>query len=682
MAERLFILAPTVVLAARVNLVTATYPISWVPVDGITSGALANVKSGMTLMIGSAAGKDDYGRQRVKEVSGSSIKVGRSSQGINDGELNVADNAYVTVLDDHRIWSKSVRIDPDGTVYKDGDLSDGATNTVQPPPIPIGGPGFAGTANAGTGVATVNFDGSNSIQFDPATSPFVSGASGHSWNVKDGTITVGTSTSAAITATFPPGFRWVEYTATTSVGMGSKTATQYIPVFVRHPTVENSIQYFQVAGQSRTLGGGQTLDIDIYQDLPASTYPDGTLVMLWEDSLQSADVSRPHVEFIGWMDRVEFGASYPDYKQKLTQIRCIDTAGRLAQLPGFSQIVVKPYHEIRVTEDAPVGATSIFVEEPGVTIPNTTVLEVFGKPGTIILTAQANSNTSVLQVSPTTFEIEEGDYIAYPKALPANWSETRFNTIYYYVYYLLQWHSNALEVVNLRDIDWSLMAFKFVRFASDQATLWEQVTKAATRAIPDRHLNVNRLGEIIVVRDPLIQHPDDRSATVAETITSNEWISFQVSRNRSPRAYEIVLWATDNESINFSALRAKAPGKAIGMGAQQIEINENIVDGEFDLAYTAGNRYARLNAPFEKFKLSVPGGKFPLNFDLAYMEWVNIVIDANNQSLRGLLNGSTFRGIVHEMSIQRQYEDTGIVYTYSLTWEMETSGFPGIIVED
>jgi hypothetical protein len=73
-----------------------------------------------------------------------------------------------------------------------------------------------------TGIITL--DAGNSI-------PMAEGATitTYAWDVEDGTITVGTSSSPSITATFPLGFRYVHLTVTDSNG---KTHTTHVPVLV------------------------------------------------------------------------------------------------------------------------------------------------------------------------------------------------------------------------------------------------------------------------------------------------------------------------------------------------------------------------------------------------------------------------------------------------------------------
>ena len=166
---RLYMHQPSVILAARVNMASATYPLDEITYDGVTVGSSGNVWPGMTVLLGSSAGADDYGRQRVRDYPSSSVlPVGRSSIGTRDGELTVVDNAYITVLDEFKVWAKIPVIDGD-TIYKDSDILP-SDNLENPAPKANGGIGFAGTIDPGTGRITVEFDATDSFQFDPALS--------------------------------------------------------------------------------------------------------------------------------------------------------------------------------------------------------------------------------------------------------------------------------------------------------------------------------------------------------------------------------------------------------------------------------------------------------------------------------------------------------------------------------
>lgn len=333
---RVYIHSPVPIFRARINTPGAvTYPVTTLTFDTVTVGAFGDIQIDSTLLLGTTEGGDDLGRVRVQGAATSStIPVGRISEGTHDGELAVADNAYITVWDDFRVWAKTPFIDDDGVQYKDSDIEVGDL-TEEIPPVANMGPGFADTIDPITEVITVNFGSATAYAMaDGATIVSVL------WNVGDGTITSGTSASASITATFPAGFRWVSLTVTDSNG---KTHTSRRPVYARDPDDDTSLPdtYIQISGHG-TQQEGQAIDLRALVNVPQVTYPDGTLVMVWDGPPTDAPV-RDNIVFIGWLqtDSSEARGTRTGLLRD-TVLHCVDVAGRLKTLPGFSQTVTIP----------------------------------------------------------------------------------------------------------------------------------------------------------------------------------------------------------------------------------------------------------------------------------------------------------------------------------------------------
>lgn len=333
-AMHLYLHQPTVIFKARTNMPAAiSYPLAALVYDTVTVGAFGDIVPDMTLLLGSAEGLDDLGRVRVQNVAtATTIPIGRVSQGTEDGTLNVSDNMYITVLDDYRVWAKLPYISPTGIAYKDSDQAIFSFTTAIPP-VANCGPGTAGTINSGTGLLTVQFPaGGATLSYAMADGATITT---YLWNVEDGTITVGTSASAVITATFPAGFRWVGLTVTDSNG---KVHTTRCPVLAVNPAIafDVTIDNFQVESH-RLTQNGQTLGFRILEDLPRTTYPDGGLVMYWWGEPASS-TDRSHMKLIGWHQ--SDSASIRAQKTGLlrdTVLNCVDIAGRLDALPGFPQ---------------------------------------------------------------------------------------------------------------------------------------------------------------------------------------------------------------------------------------------------------------------------------------------------------------------------------------------------------
>lgn len=589
--QRLFLLSPEVIFRGRVNQASFTYPLAQVTFDGVTVGAYTDIKPGQTVLFGSTSGGDDLGRQRVRKLATSNtLYIGRSSLGIHDGEVNLSDNIYITVLDLHQVWAKMPYISPEGHTFKDHDLNADWGELIQV--VANGGRPFAGTIDSGTGLVTVEFDGSDSYYF---TNVGLVQPNFFSWDVADGTITVGTSSDPVITATFPAGFRYVTLTVTET---GANTHVKYIPVFARDPEDDETVA-FQVTAH-RITPQGQEMSVRILSDIPRANYPDGTLAMIWEG--EPADESgRSHMKFVGWVHS-EDGASSAQRTGTLkdTTLRLLDVAGKLKTLPGFPQI---------------------------------------------------------LQYSAT----------------PTKWTHTEIPNVHYYLHYLLYWHSTALEVADLLEISQTLSLYEFKVLGSDQDNLFSQANSLANNVTPDHHLTCNRYGQLMIVDDDMIRYAPDRGSTIYDNLDDTDWTEVRFTYQRAPRVHQLRSFAVTGNYLVITPIGSLAPGDAPGQGEGYIETSERIAFSQSALNAAEGNRYARINAPYGLFTITVPYSRLSNSNDPAYMGWVQLTVSANNQPQR-TLPFTNQRGIVHEINITYDYQPTGLVRMATLTWEMETSG--------
>jgi len=618
MRPRLFLLNPSVALAAQVNMGTATYPLDAITFDTITTGAIANVEPGMTMLLGSAPGLDDRGRQRVRATpSGSVIKVGRSSLGTRDGELNVLDNSYITVTRDYRVWAKIGFIQANGEELKDSDIAVGPignTYVDHPPPKANAGVGYAGTIDPITHLITVQFDAGTSWRWDDGSSSLTSQVNAFFWGMRDGTITVGAYTDPVVTATFPAGFRWVQLEVVDDRG---RSHIMHVPIYARDPANDTSIEGFQITGWNETEYGTE-LDVLVLEDIPRSSYPDGTLAMLWDDA-DPPDTSpaRNHMLFVGWIQTEDTGIA-PQRTGTLrdTTLHLVDVAGRLKRLPAFTQIM--------------------------------------------------------------TFAVAGN-----------HWYWTVWPVVLYYLWYLLHWHSTALEVSDLRLGGSTLSFFEFYTLSSDAGNLFDQVNSLANHVTPDHHLTCHRKGQLMLVYDPNIMFTGDRHLVpTVQSFSDDDWISLRYGYERSPRTFQLVSWGlkatTEREFIDgvltIRPWKCKAPGDAQGQGIAYLETSERLTRTQTDLNIVEGNRYARLNARMGPLTLETLHSKLNAGFSPATMGWVTVFVGNNplNIPQRGDIGGRpallSFRTICHQVSYSFDYGRTGLVVTVTLTLEAEVSG--------
>jgi hypothetical protein len=163
--HHLYVHTPQPIFKARVNVPGAiTYPLTSLIFDSVTLGAYTAIQADQTLLLGTADGDDDLGRVRVQNIAtATAIPLGRTSQGLQDGELTVQNNAYITVWEDFRVWAKIPYIDGDGIQYKDTTVPVGTFTSTGMPPVANCGAPAAATIDSGTSLITVNFDAANSI---------------------------------------------------------------------------------------------------------------------------------------------------------------------------------------------------------------------------------------------------------------------------------------------------------------------------------------------------------------------------------------------------------------------------------------------------------------------------------------------------------------------------------------
>lgn len=249
----------TTIYSARVNQASFANSFAQVTYDG-GSGTLANVRADMTILFSrtnSAAAAYHVGR--VRKTPTSSIFY------INETSADIQDNDYIFVLDDYRMWDKLHRVSG-STILLDYDITFRQL-------LPI-------VYNLKSGYAGEIADGDSSVEFSfaPLAVAATSGAtiSTWAWSVGDGTITVGSSSTQNITATFPAGHRWIHLTVTDS---GGRAITRHIPVWVHDDSYPVQLLAHDDLEVNADLDGGYNGSVTAFDGL--ETVLDNTLVCAW-----------------------------------------------------------------------------------------------------------------------------------------------------------------------------------------------------------------------------------------------------------------------------------------------------------------------------------------------------------------------------------------------------------------
>lgn len=330
MSLRLYLHQPTIVFAARVAQASFQYPIAQVQYDTVTTGTYSVVGLSMTVLFGSSAGAWDKGISRVRLFPTSdTLYFGLSSQGTRIGEVDLADNDYITVIDEPRIWSKVPFIDADGETFYDGDIA--YTNEADAcPPVANAGPAFVGTIDPDTEVITVNLSATDSFVTYPGAA-----IASYLWNIGDGTVTSGDIDEATLTVTFPAGMRFISLLVADDEANGHMA---YVPILAIDPDNDPTIDAFQITRHTITPDG-QPLSVRLLEDVSEITFLPGGFVLI-ADGEPADGSSRDNVLFAGWVDTedADIGAGETGLLRD-TVLNLVDVGGRLKQLPGYSQVL-------------------------------------------------------------------------------------------------------------------------------------------------------------------------------------------------------------------------------------------------------------------------------------------------------------------------------------------------------
>ena len=578
MTLKLFVGAPSTVMTARVNQGAFTYPLDEVTIDtvGGPSGGTSwqDVHAEMTVVFGTAAGLDDLGRQRVRSslAAATAIKIGRSSQGARDGEVNLAEDAYVTVYNDFRAWAQIPYINPatdPPTIFKDSELAVG-TLAATPPPLANCGAPMVGTVTAGSLRVTLPHEANSSMVFAdgaaltvytwrlPTTATLVS-TEGPPGATMDGNRDV---VAERVTCDVTAGWSYFRLNVTDD---NANQHRAWVPVYAYEAggTGANMlIEDFEIMNHIATPQG-QRLRIRINEDIDKGTFPDGTLVMLWDGEPTDSE-DRSHLVFWGWHQ----GDPQAVRSERTGIVRgtvfdCVDIGGRLGVLPGF------PFT---------VGAD--------------------------------NSAVSGWAYMPN-----------------AHW--------FRFMAYLLNWHSNAFIVADWKPNAADLSSYDFVIRTSDGGNLYDQMNQQALALVPDHHFTCNRLGQLLTVIDPLLQATGDRTATIQATLAADDWSKLEYDNRFWPRYHWLREEAMYSHTSTLSGFFSIAPGESPGQGEGSKPQGEQLAKTQAALNESCGQRYGRINAALSPFRITLSDAD-DRDIEPADYTWVKLTIPADVAAQRGL----------------------------------------------
>jgi hypothetical protein len=303
----------TVVFQAAVNQASFADSFAQVTYNDVIVGVYTDIQIGQTVFIGPT---DDIRNApfigRVRAAPSSSILY------INETSAAIQDGWVLTVIDDYRLYHELGRVSG-GVYYKDY-----SQTFTQLKPI-----NYSLEAAYGGWVTNGHLD----ITPPGSALAATSGAtiSTYSWAVADGSIIVGSSSSANPTIRFPAGFRWIHLTTTDS---GGRTQVRHIPVWA------HSLDYLPALGfTGATINGeaesGWSATVDAFSGV--DDVADNTLICIWNrewyDDVPVNIVS--NVEFVGRL-RKENGEIASDETYSELRKVSFELEGPLAQLSRIS----------------------------------------------------------------------------------------------------------------------------------------------------------------------------------------------------------------------------------------------------------------------------------------------------------------------------------------------------------
>ena len=618
---------PPIVFSAQVTG-TPTYPIDTISFGSVTFGAYTDIRFASIVLFGSAPGLDDLGRTRVrKPTTPSTIPIGRVSQGTLDGEANITAGSYITILDMFPVTARIPYMADGltvvngstpalGTGFLDWDIAVSDIVNGYPQVNLAHGPHFGDYGDPTSHVLTMSLSPQLYIKtYDAAPSAWL-------WDVRDGTITAGSSTTAAIAVTFPAGRRVISLQGTDTNGHAS---VRYLLVAAFQDGVFEPFKVFDTKQQSRPLPSGgatTTFDVTIYSSIPRSTYPDGCPVLYIEhetygnvtgpinsaqplDSLYGSQpqVGSEIVKFSGWHWKDDnLNTATREGSLSEVTLKCVDVAAKLDTLPGFPIVMNRRSTPISIND-------------------------------------QQNANIDR-----------------------------------YFDLYIKNYHSTAgiaTDSYNTGTGD----IYGFATLGSGQMSLYKQGQELLNRAIGYEWMANNQGMLLARANQNLLL---TRTTVSIITLIDADIAEISYTGQRFPRDYwnkgSSVLATTQNvdQVLTPATAFAVAPGAAPGQGPAPKASDYQLTIDSNELYIRTGNRRAEDNNPTGDLtvKLKYLGDA---GFDAAYGHWVTLNLTGEWTSLRGQTYVNKRCRIIG-VSINRACMSFGNMKDVTLTLRPETVG--------
>jgi len=283
-SARQFIVAnpATVIFRCQPSAVPAGLTYAQFSYGSVSIGSFNAVKEGQLVIISTdTAMSNILFRGRVRKLPTSSVFY------INETSFALQTSHYVSVIDQYDLVERLERIIGPSESYKDFDLP-----YQNIPPV---------ITNLQSSYVLPTTGSSASLAFAPIAQAMAAGASISSWlwDVADGTITVGSTTTQNITVSFPVGYRWVILRVTDS---NNVTTRFCMTVWVGNPDSASDGQLLRStegASISASWDDGINAQIEWFDGL-TNVLP-GTRITIWSEHRYGDGSSATTVDFVGYL---------------------------------------------------------------------------------------------------------------------------------------------------------------------------------------------------------------------------------------------------------------------------------------------------------------------------------------------------------------------------------------------
>lgn len=301
----------------------ATEPLFTISYTG-TGGDYTDVQPHMEIEVFSSTGKSK-GRLRAAlgPVTSNSLPVNETSK----GRIKVVAGDTFVVMREWRL--RDLLVGATDAFPKDSRVAYTDQN-ADVAPLPLTGGHWAGKVDDGEDYATVPFFGTLSRSV---------GAKTYLWDVQDGTIITGSSTTGDIVVRFPVGKRWIDFTVTDANGAFS---TQHLCVIVEDAAAPGLPCALEGVGGTRQDGWRVSFQLPIHAQRTIDAMPDGQMILYHEDEYREGAVlsygspiaGRSRLKFVGFLVRNSIEI---DPAHGIVTFEAVSPMALLSQLLGFSQ---------------------------------------------------------------------------------------------------------------------------------------------------------------------------------------------------------------------------------------------------------------------------------------------------------------------------------------------------------